>query len=148
MACFQGSRLEGSHCAPSPYSCGCKLSAEDRYKIDKTAMGDVMSRDKEKKPKSHGAAAEAGNVSELEEQVKEEEEEGEEEFEEGELEFGVGGISVAEEKELSTELEEILKSCGRAQSKPKLVPALTVESGNNQATNIANCIVSTCQSIM
>ena len=110
-------------------SCGCKLSAEDRYKIDKTAMGEVMSRGKEKEGHSaEMAEAEAKDVSELEEQGEEEEEEGEE-MEEGGLEFGLGGLSLAEEKELGAELEEILKSCSRVQSKPKLVPVKTSESG-------------------
>lgn len=91
-----------------------------------------MSKGKEnkEKEKDHGAVAETGTASGLEEQMEEEEEEekeGEKEIEKGGLEFGVGEISAAEEKELGTELEEILKSCGRAQSKPKL---LTVESGD------------------
>lgn len=80
-------------------SCGCKLSADDHYKIDKTAMGEVLS--KEQGVASRVVPEEVGVVSELEG-------EGEE----------LEGIADGEREELSMELEEILKTCSQAQPKP------------------------------
>ena len=100
------------------------MSAEDRYKIDKTAMGDVMSRGREKDG-VEAVAAESKVMHELEEGMEEEE------LEEGMLEeFGLEmSINPAEEKELTTELEDILRSCSQTQSKSKALPAFTETSG-------------------
>ena len=81
------------------YSCGSVLSAEERYKIDKTAMADVMAEEEEAVDKV---------------QNREEREHGSEEGGEGEL--AKGGVE-EEEKAAAVELEAILKSCNEIQQK-------------------------------
>lgn len=114
-------------------SCGCKLSAEDRYKMDKTAMGDIMSQGGgageggggERGAEAGATVAVLGEASELE--VEEEEEAlggtGEE------FEIPSMSLTSREEKELGVELEEILK---QAQSKSAAVlPPDTSEAGQS-----------------
>ena len=79
-------------------SCGCSLGAEDRYKIDKTAMGEVMSRKREGGGGT-GGVADPGTSSGTEVGVSKME------AKSGEQQEEAGG----DEDEL--ELEEILHSC-------------------------------------
>jgi hypothetical protein len=81
-------------------SCGCKLNAEDRYKIDKTAMGEIMSRQEKETPGSDVEGKE----------VEEEEEEGEKEED---------SLMDEEDQDLMLELEDILKTCSKTDAKPK-----------------------------
>ena len=99
-------------------SCGCKLTADDRYKIDKTAMGEIMSGGEEKKmsqeyPEVNGQTRDISGREQDETEEEEEEKEG--------SGVGIGGrecLENGEDKELSVELEEMLKTCNAIQSKP------------------------------
>ena len=81
-------------------SCGCTITAEELYKIDKTAMADVLAaertrEDTQSKPSARTTSPEGKRKEEDKEETKEVEEEGDE--------------------ELSLELEEILKTCDAIQ---------------------------------
>ena len=78
-------------------SCGCTLSAEDRFKIDKTAMGDIMSQGV-----TIAIAAASSEVLADSRDVGKKIMEGEEVNE------------VASENKTEVELEEILRSCNEA----------------------------------
>lgn len=87
----------------SPCSCGCTLSAEDLYKIDKTAMAEILAMDSDTGVDLKPPVATGEDINELVRQVAnvDNELEGEEE----------------EEEELTLELEEILKTCDVIQTK-------------------------------
>ena len=108
------------------YSCGCKLSAEDLYKIDKTAMAEIL------------AVGDADSVQESTEDVVEVLKD---------LQLGVlrsdNGLE-DDDEELTMELEELLKTCDRTQGKPAREADSreeSVDDGVWQLTNhhILNC---------
>ena len=80
-------------------SCGCTLTAEELYKVDKTAMADVLSEEQPREEKE-GAESPTGVEGE------------------GEGGGGGGGEEEGEREEVVLlELEEILKTCDQIQQK-------------------------------
>lgn len=87
-------------------SCGCALGAEDRYKIDKTAMGEIMNSSKTSagtvavgKTSASDTSIEASSKARTEKEKEDKEEE-------------LGQDSGEETIEmLEVELEDILRSC-------------------------------------
>ena len=86
------------------YSCGCKLSAEDLYKIDKTAMAEIL---------AVGNADAAVSIQESTEDVVEVLRD----LQLGALK-GENGLEDDNDEELTMELEELLKTCDKTQGKP------------------------------
>lgn len=83
------------------YSCGSVLSAEERYKIDKTAMAEAVAEEEEEAmdEEQNGGGGKSKNEGGEGEPAKEREEEEE------------------EEKSAAIELEAILRSCDEIQQK-------------------------------
>lgn len=98
-------------------SCGCTITAEELYKIDKTAMADVLAAERtreetQSKPSARAISPEGKG----EEEEKEGTKEGEEETEE-------------RDEELSLELEEILKTCDAIQQTTTRVGGVDSDEG-------------------
>ena len=81
-------------------SCGCTLSAEDLYKIDKTAMAEILAMDGDAGVDIKPPMATSQDIDELVREV-----------------VKVDDDLEGEEEELSLELEEILKTCDIIQTK-------------------------------
>ena len=81
------------------FSCGCTLTAEELYKIDKTEMADIIA--KERKTAGQDSKQSEEEIVKEEGAVEEEEKEGEEKDEEMKVDIPVDGM----------DLESILSAC-------------------------------------